>query len=55
MNRIGCIDKHLDRNSNITKIIIKLPKYRNNVLWTLADAVCAKMLGYQPQIQNVST
>ena len=54
MNRIGCIDKHLDRSLNTAMIKIRLPKFKHNVLWTLSDLICAKLMGYQHQIQAVA-
>ncbi len=28
-----------------------MPRFKNNVIWTLTDLACAKMLGYHPQLQ----
>lgn len=51
MYKIGCIDKYINDSQNIATIKLKLPKFKHNVMWTLSDLTCAKMLGYQPQIQ----
>ena len=52
--KIGCIDKGHAQSPNSAKILLKLPRFKSNVIWTLTDAFCAKMLGYRPQQSNSS-
>lgn len=51
MFRIGCIDKFIEKNANLTKITINLPKFRNPVMWTLSDSASMKLLGYVPKFE----
>lgn len=54
--RIGCIDKRIDEGLETTgqpcSIAVQLPRFRNSVIWTLSDLVCAKLLGYLPQMSG---
>lgn len=51
--KIGCIDKRIDKGVEaagpICLIAVQLPRFKSNVIWTLSDATCAKLLGYVPQ------
>jgi hypothetical protein len=48
--KIGCIDKHIDQSELACRVTLQLPRYKNNVIWTLSDLACARLLGYLPQI-----
>ena len=50
--KIGCIDKNGSEDPSDAKVIVKLPVFKHKVIWSLSDASCAKMLGYQPQLQD---
>jgi hypothetical protein len=52
--KIGCVDKHYTSSTNAGKVIVKLPKFKTSVIWTLTDSICSKMLGYIPQKSNAS-
>lgn len=54
--KIGCIDKRIDEGTEIAGqpclVSVQLPRFKNNVIWTLSDPACAKLLGYLPQIRE---
>ena len=53
--KIGCIDKRIDDGTETTVpclVSVQLPRFKNNVIWTLSDLTCAKLLGYLPQIKD---
>jgi len=54
--KIGCIDKRVDEGTETTEqpclVSVQLPRFKNSVIWTLSDLTCAKLLGYQPQIND---
>jgi hypothetical protein len=52
---MGCIDKFVIKDETICKVYIKLPKFKNNVIWTLSDLASAKLLGYLPPIDKGKT
>lgn len=50
--RIGCIDHRIAEEGLACTVVIALPRFKNNVIWTLSDAACAKLLGYQSQVSG---
>ena len=50
--KIGCIDKDQEVNPNSCKLVIKLPTFKNQIIWTLTDGISTRMLGYHEQQNN---